>query len=101
MFAVSLQAKLSKVCLYHHNKQLVDNNKGKTSYGAIPCHHTYILYSPAISGRMAIDNTYYWEAQMTKRKGTPLSPEPQLLIEQFKGALTAEIEGTKKNPSAI
>jgi hypothetical protein len=50
---------------------------------------------------MAIDNTYYWEAQMTKRKGTPLSPKPQLLIEQFKGALTAEIEGIKKNPSAI
>ena len=50
---------------------------------------------------MAIDNTYYWEAQMTKRKGTPLSLEPQLLIEQFKGALTAEIEGIKNNPNAI
>ena len=50
---------------------------------------------------MAIDNTCYWEAQITKTKRKPLSPEPQLLIEQFKGALTAEIEGIKKNPSAI
>lgn len=38
---------------------------------------------------------------MTRKKGSALSPKPQRLIEEFKAALTAEIEKIKENPNAI